>query len=217
MNRKYDAVLFDFDGTIADTGVGIFNSIRFAIAALGFKPIAEKRLRTFIGPPIYDSFKRELGLSDEQCKAAVARYRTAYSKSGIFQFEVYNGMEALIRELQESGIKVCIASTKPAKFINRIVDFLKIRELIDFVSAPVGDDAPADKSVLISNAVEALEVDKSRVVMVGDRHFDVNGANLAGVASIGVTYGYGSEEELKDAGATHIAHNAEEIKEIIFS
>lgn len=217
MAQNYDAVLFDFDGTLADTGVGIFNSIRIAIAAMGFKPISEKRLRTFIGPPIFDSFKRELGMSDEQCKAAVKRYREVYGKRGIYHFEVYPGIEELLRDLKKSGIKVAIASSKPEKFIRKILAFLKWNELIDCICAPNSDDAPEDKSVLITKAVNEFGIKKSRVLMVGDRHFDINGAKIAGVHSAGVTFGYGSAEELKDAGATYIAGSADELRKIIFS
>lgn len=217
MAQKYDAVLFDFDGTLADTGVGIFNSLRIAIAAMGFKPISEKKLRTFIGPPIYDSFKRELGMSDEQCKAAVKKYREVYGRRCIVQFEMYPGIEELLRLLKENGVKIAIASSKPEKFVRKLIAFLKYEELIDCISAPKSDDVPEDKSVLIENAVKELGVEKSRAIMVGDRHFDINGAKVAGVASIGVTYGYGSEDELKSAGAAYIAGSANEIRNIIFA
>ncbi len=217
MGQNYDAVLFDFDGTLADTGVGIFDSIKAAIASMGFRPISEKRLRTFIGPPVFDSFKRELDMSDEQCKAAVKKYREVYDEKGIYHFEVYPGIEELLHDLKKSGIKVAIASSKPEKFIRRLIAFLKWNEFIDCISAPKGDDKPEDKSVLITNAVNEFGIKKSRVLMVGDRHFDINGAKIAGVHSAGVTFGYGSAEELKDAGATYIAGSADELSKIIFS
>ncbi len=217
MTKNYDAVLFDFDGTIADTGRGVFNSIKYAIDAMGFEPISEQSLRTFIGPPIYDSFKRELGMTPEQCDAAVKKYREKYSESGIYQLEMYDGIEALMRELKHSNIKVGIASSKPENFVFHLLDFLKINELVDFVSCPESDDSPQDKTSLINNAVAALNADKKRVLMVGDRLFDIGGANGAGVESVGVTFGYGSREELEKAGATYIAENSNEIKEVIFS
>ena len=217
MAFKYDAVLFDFDGTIADTGVGIFNSIRFAVAAMGFEPLTDSSLRSFIGPPVFDSFKRELGMTDEQSKKAVEKYRECYIRSGIYQLEVYDGIESLIKELKDKGFKVGIASSKPEKFVRKLVDFLKFNELIDFISAPEGDDAHQGKAVLITNSAKAFGVKKERVIMVGDRLFDINGANEAGVESIGVTFGYGSEKELRDSGATYIANSADDIRKIIFS
>lgn len=217
MKAKYDAVFLDFDGTIADTGVGIFNSVRFAVAAMGFDPLPEDRLRTFIGPPVFDSFKRELGMTDEQSRKAVEKYRENYIRSGIYQLEIYDGIEALIKELKKTGIKVAIASSKPEKFVIKVIDYLKISSLIDFIAAPESDNAPEGKAVLVERAVTHFGIEKSRAVMVGDRCFDIDGANGAGVDSIGVTFGYGSEEELRSSGATYLAHDAEEIRKIIFS
>ncbi len=216
MTSKYNAVLFDFDGTIADTGRGIFASIQYAVECLGFKPLDNETLRRFIGPPIYDSFKRELGLDDEKSDFAVKKYREKYAESGIYELDLYEGIISLIKRLRENGIKIGIASSKPQNFLIRIVDFLEITDLIDFISAPSADDTPQSKASLISNASEALNIPKDKILMVGDRYFDINGANGAGVESVGVTFGYGSEEELKKAGATYIAGCADEIDGIIF-
>ena len=216
MISKYDAVLFDFDGTIADTGRGIFSSIQYAVECLGLEPLDAETLRRFIGPPIYDSFKRELGLDDEKSDFAVKKYREKYAESGIYELDIYDGIIPLIRKLRENGIKVGIASSKPQNFLIRIVDFLEIAELIDFISAPSADDTPQSKASLINNAAEALNISKDKIIMVGDRYFDIDGANDAGVRSIGVTFGYGSEEELKKSGATYITGCAEEIAEIIY-
>lgn len=217
MKAKYDAVFFDFDGTIADTGVGIFNSVRFAVAAMGFDPLPEDRLRTFIGPPVFDSFKRELDMTDEQSEKAVEKYRENYIRSGIYQLEMYPGIETLIKELKKSGIKVAIASSKPEKFVIKVIDYLKISHLIDFIAAPESDNAPEGKAVLVERAVKHFGVEKSKALMIGDRYFDIDGANGAGVESIGVTFGYGSEEELRSAGATYLADSADDIRKLIFS
>ena len=217
MISKYSAVLFDFDGTIADTGRGIFSSIQYAVECLGFEPLDNATLCTFIGPPIYDSFKRELGLDDEKSDFAVKKYREKYSESGIYELDLYDGILPLMKSLKEYGIKLGIASSKPQNFIIRLVGFLGISELIDFISAPSADDTPQSKASLINNAAEALNISKDKILMVGDRYFDINGANGAGVESIGVTFGYGSEDELKKSGATYIAGCAEEISDIIFS
>lgn len=215
MISKYSAVLFDFDGTVADTGRGIFTSIQYAVEQLGFEPLSNETLRRFIGPPIYDSFKRELGLDDEKSDFAVKKYREKYSESGIYELDLYDGILPLMKKLKENGIKIGIASSKPQNFIIRLVDYLGIGELIDFISAPSADDTPQSKASLINNAAEALNITKDKILMVGDRYFDINGANGAGVESVGVTFGYGSEEELKKAGATYIAGCAEEIRNII--
>lgn len=212
---KYKAVLFDFDGTFADTGEGIFESVQYAVKALGFEPLDSATLRRFIGPPIFDSFRRELPINDEQADFAVAKYREAYANGGILQFRIYDGNLELLRELKENGIKIGIASAKPQKFIIRIVAHLGLEDYFDYISAPADDKADQSKVTLITKAVEALKADKPEVLMVGDRHFDINGANGAGVDSVGVTFGYGSEEELREAGATYIAHNVAQVRDII--
>lgn len=216
MTARYDAVLFDFDGTVADTGEGIFACVKSAIAAVGFEPLDEKLLRTFIGPPIFDSFRNTAGMTDEQSEKAVAEYRKAYSEGGIYKFKLYDGIEALLRKLHESGVKIAIASSKPAVFINRITDYLDLGDIIDCVSCPDCDGVHKSKAELILNAVGEFGASKERTLMIGDRHFDIDGANLAGIESVGVTFGYGSREELKKAGATYIAGSADEIEEIIF-
>lgn len=216
MKSKYDAVLFDFDGTVADTGKGIFSSIQYAVECMGFEPLDNETLRRFIGPPVYDSFKRELGLDYEKSDFAVKKYREKYAEKGIYEFDVYDGIIPLMKKLRENGIKVGIASSKPQNFLIRIVDFLKIGELVDFISAPSADDTPQSKTSLINNAAEALNISKDKILMVGDRYFDIDGANGAGVESVGVTFGFGSEEELKKSGATYIAGCADEISDIIF-
>ena len=133
-----------------------------------------------------------------------------------YKFKIYPGTLELIKKIKESGIKFAIASAKPNHFIERIIDFLEIRNFVDCVSCPESDKAKDDKSILINRAVDILSVEKSRTLMVGDRHFDINGANIAGVESIGVTFGYGSKEELENAGATYIASSVDEIRNIIF-
>lgn len=217
MAVRYDAVLFDFDGTVADTGKGIFNAVRYAVASLGFPPLSDEVLRTFIGPPIYDSFERECGMNPDQCTEAVRKYREIYSEKCIYELEVYQGIDPLLRKLKENGVKIAIASSKPAKFIKRLIAFLEYENLIDFISAPSFDEDHMSKRELINNAVNALNVEKSRVIMVGDRHFDIIGANEAGVDSIGAAYGYGGEEELKKADATYVVSSADEMTDIIFS
>lgn len=216
MKKNYDAVLFDFDGTFADTGEGIFESVQHAVEALGFRPLTDETLKRFIGPPIFDSFRRELGIDDARADFAVTKYREAYAESGILKFRIYDGILDLLRELKDNGIKIGIASAKPQKFIIRIVAHLGLEDYFDYISAPADDKADQSKVRLITKAAEALKAEKSRVLMVGDRHFDINGANGAGVSSVGVTFGYGSEEELRSAGATFIARNVAEVRDVIF-
>lgn len=214
---KYDAVLLDFDGTIADTGEGIYDSVRYAVRAMGFDPLPEEIVHTFIGPPIFSSFKRTLNLSDEDSAKAVEKYREQYIRDGIYRLSFYDGMEKLLNDIKKSGIKLAVASSKPENFIIEILKYLKISDLFDFISAPESDRAPESKTALVERAVTVLNVDKSKTVMIGDRHFDIEGAREAKVDSIGVTFGFGDKDELIKSGADYIADSTGDIRRIIFS
>ncbi len=214
---KYDAVLLDFDGTIADTGEGIYDSVRYAVRAMGFDPLPEEIVHTFIGPPIFSSFKRTLNLSDEDSAKAVEKYRESYMNGGIYRLSFYDGMEKLLNDIKKSGIKLAVASSKPENFIIEILKYLKISDLFDFISAPESDRAPESKTALVERAVTVLNVDKSKTVMIGDRYFDIEGAREAKVDSIGVTFGFGDKDELIKSGADYIADSTGDIRRIIFS
>lgn len=214
---KYDAVLLDFDGTIADTGEGIYDSVRYAVRAMGFDPLPEEVVHTFIGPPVFSSFKRALNLSDEDSAKAVEKYRESYMNGGIYRLSFYDGMENLLNDIKKSGIKLAVASSKPENFIIEILKYLKISDLFDFISAPESDKAPESKTALVERAVNALGIDKSKAVMIGDRYFDIEGAKEAKVDSIGVTFGFGDRNELVNSGADYIADSTEDIRRIIFS
>lgn len=215
MSRKFDFVIFDFDGTVADTGKGIFTCASIAVKELGFEPLSDSQLRTFVGPPLLDSFMRTLAVDEATAAQAVSIYRANYSESGIYMFELYEGMDSLIRTLHASGIKLAVASAKPEKFIRKIIEHLNYGEFFGAISAPDLNNTEPSKTALVESACAALCADKSGAVMIGDRHFDILGAKEAGVKSIGVTYGFGSREELTLAGADFLAESVADLKEIL--
>ena len=216
MSNKYDAVLFDFDGTVADTGKGIFNGVYHVLDSMGIDPPEPEKLRYFIGPPLHESFRSVFGFNEEECKAAVATYREYYSAKGIFELTMYDGMEELFRKLKARGIKLGISSSKPEIFLLRIVDKFGLSELFDTVKGSDIDYIHSDKSLIIRRATEAMNLPGSaKVLMVGDRCFDINGAKKAGVDSAGVLFGYGSREEFEEAGADYIVVKADELFGII--
>ena len=216
MSNKYDAVLFDFDGTVADTGKGIFNGVFHVLDSMGIDPPEPEKLRYFIGPPLHESFRIVFGFNEEECKAAVATYREYYSAKGIFELTMYDGMEELFRKLKARGIKLGISSSKPEIFLLRIVDKFGLSELFDTVKGSDIDYIHSDKSLIIRRATEAMNLPGSaKVLMVGDRCFDINGAKKAGVDSAGVLFGYGSREEFEEAGADYIVAKADELFGII--
>lgn len=216
MSKNYDAVLFDFDGTVADTGKGIFNGVYHVLASMGINPPEPETLRFFIGPPLYESFRVVFDFDEETCNAAVIKYREYYSTKGIFELTMYDGMEELFRKLKAANIKTGIASSKPEVFLLRIAESLGLDQLVDTVKGSDIDYTNSDKSAIIRRAMDAMNLpDGAKVLMIGDRSFDILGAKRAGVDSAGVLFGYGSREEFEEAGANYIVADTYELFEII--
>ena len=210
-----NAVLFDFDGTTADTGRGIFNCVRYAAHSFGWDIPGDEVLRTFVGPPLHTSFKRVFNISEAEALKAVEKYRELYSAQGMLQFDLYDGITDVIPELRKSGVKTAVATSKPDRFIHRILAHAGIDCLFDCVSAPFDKNGDTSKAQLIERAVIALKAEKEHTVMIGDRKFDIEGAKEAGVKGVGVLWGYGSEDELVNAGADYIVSSPAELKRLL--
>lgn len=217
MCKIYDAVIFDFDGTVADTGKGIFSSIRYALDACSLPQLSEESLRTFIGPPLHDSFKRECGVDDDMCIKLVAKYREIYAVKGILEFELYPGMEELLKELKSSGIFTGIASSKPEDFINIILDNTHLKSLFDVTSGSDPRYVESDKTEIVKKCIKKLNPGQdARILMVGDRFYDIVGAHNSGIECAAVLFGYGNSEEFKKYNAEYIVKDVTELKKVIF-
>ena len=211
----FDAVLFDFDGTVADTGKGIFAGIRYALDSLGLPPLEESVLRRFIGPPIWESFREHCGLNEDAVVQAVTKYREYYNAQGFAEMELYDGMEELLRTLSQGGVQTGVASSKPQHLVEKVAAHLGL--CCDVLSGSVRDFAEDPKSAIIRRALVVLRIPAdSRVLMVGDRRFDIQGAKEAGVQSAGALYGYGSRRELEEAGADYLIAAPMDLLSLVF-
>lgn len=206
------AVLFDWDGTVADTRPGIFNSVRYAIGQYGIADRPDDELRYFIGPPLYDGFEHVFGVSPELANELTDTYRVYYRDKGIFECNVYDGVGDLMRELHDAGVKTAVVSSKPKEFLDRLVEHFGLAEHLDAVVGPAMDNHNSNKTVLVNQALKELMLLPSTVAMIGDRHFDMEGAKAAGVNAVGVLYGYGTEEELCAAGADAVCEQVVDLR-----
>ena len=206
------AVLFDWDGTVADTRPGIFNSVRYAIGQYGIADKPDDELRYFIGPPLYDGFEHVFGVSPELANELTDTYRVYYRDKGIFECNVYDGVGDLLRELHDAGVKTAVVSSKPTEVLDRLVEHFGLAEHLDAVVGPAMDNHNSNKTVLVNQALKELMLLPSTVAMIGDRHFDMEGAKAAGVNAVGVLYGYGTEEELCKAGADAICDQVADLR-----
>ena len=156
------------------------------------------------------------GVKEEDVGKYIEKYRERYRKIGIYECCLYDGMLDTLKTLKENGVKIGIASSKPISLIYDVMNYLKITELFDAVVGTQFDDSnhSGKKDLVLQSMAELGADDKSRVLMVGDRYFDIDGAAGAGVDSCGVLFGYGNEQEFKEHGATYIVATAQEIVDI---
>lgn len=198
-------MLFDLDGTLTDPGLGITNSVMYALRKFGVDVPERSQLYPFIGPPLKDSFRSCYGFSDERCELAVTYYREYFKKKGMFENEVYDGIHDLLTRLKASGRSLIVATSKPEVFAVDILRHFDLYKYFDFVAGATLNDVRNKKADIIRYALESCGIAKSSAVMIGDRKHDMIGAKENGLDSIGVLYGYGTYDELKTAGATMLA------------
>jgi phosphoglycolate phosphatase len=192
--------LFDLDGTLTNPKAGITRSVQYALERLG-RPILEAdELTWMIGPPIFAGFTELLG-GPEQVQEGVRLYRERYSDVGLYENEVYAGIPALLQELREKDVRLYLATSKLQVFARRILDHFDLSRFFDGIYGSDLDNRNADKRDLIRHILDQERFDPARAVMIGDREHDAIGARANGIASIGVTWGYGSQTELLEAGA----------------
>ncbi len=200
MALKYDYCLFDFDGTIADTGEGICKSVAYSLEKMG-RPVPDMSvLKRFIGPPLHDSYMEFCGLNDEEAERAILLYRERYAEVGLFESYLYPGIAMLLRALKKTGAYVAIASAKPQVFLERLAEHFGIDTCLDAIVGIGMGRHSADKRDLIQNALPQ-GADPARACMVGDRRFDIEAAKALGLTAVGADYGYSLPGELTGAGA----------------
>jgi len=197
------AIYFDLDGTLTDPKLGITRSVQYALSKLVRTAPPEDELTWCIGPPLRASLKKMLG-TDDLADRALSLYRERFADIGIFENEVYPGIEETLSALTGSGRRLFVATSKPSLYAERIIDHFKLRVYFERVFGAELDGRRSDKTELLGYALETTRVDPSQAIMIGDRSHDMIGARNNGMTAVGVLYGYGNEEELLDAGAHHI-------------
>jgi phosphoglycolate phosphatase len=197
------AIYFDLDGTLTDPKPGITRSIQHALGKLGRAIPSEDELTWCIGPPLRASLKKLLG-TDDLAEAALSLYRERFADIGLFENEIYPGIEDTLSALTRSGRRLFVATSKPGIYAERIIDHFKLRVYFERVFGSELDGKNSDKTELLRHALQTTCTDPSQAIMIGDRSHDMIGARNNGMTAVGVLYGYGTEGELREAGAHHI-------------
>ena len=208
-------VLFDFDGTLADTVDGICTTARTVLRAHGVPEGELARVPQIIGPPFPQAFSLVFGLSEEEAAQVTAEYRAIYQDLGIKGWPLYPGMRALLEELRAAGRRLAVASSKREALVIKAVADNGVSDLFDIVLGKRSDDQ-VSKAQTIVRAIDGLGLAPSDAVMVGDRHHDVEAAAACGVPCVGVTYGGTAEPgELEAAGACAVAASVDELRRVL--
>ncbi|MBQ8589866.1 MAG: HAD hydrolase-like protein [Firmicutes bacterium] len=213
--KKYDTILFDLDGTLTDSGLGIANAVLYALDKYGI-PQGDVDSSQFVGPPLRESFKRFYGFSDEKAEEAVTIAREYYTATGVFENTPYEGVYEMLDALKASGKRLLMATAKPDLYTDMVVDKFDLRKYFEYFGTATMDGSRVHKDVIIKMVLDDCDVtDVEHAIMIGDRGSDITGASAYGLDSIGVLYGYGTREELEKAGATYLAETTADVVKLL--
>lgn len=211
----YTSIIFDFDGTICNTSEGIIKSVKYALEAFNCPlPENDDELNVFIGPPLVTSFIKRCACSRETAQKMVVKYRERYTDTGVYESKLYPEIKELLEALKKDGVKIAVASSKPKKFIDILLEKFGILKYFDAVCGVEFHSDCETKASIIARAMKEIGASSETTLMVGDTKFDIEGANENAIAGTGVLWGFGSEAEFQTAGAAFIAEKPFDIESI---
>lgn len=235
-------ILFDLDGTLTASGIGITKCVQHALAKMGYPENDLKKLEIFIGPPLINQFMEYLNISKEEAEQAVVYYRERYTTVGIFENELYPNVEKMLKTLKDNGYTVAVSSSKPEKFVKQILEHFKIEQYFNEVVGATMSEKRTDKADVIEETLKRLgriscsnndtdytsiensiSVEKEKtintenIIMVGDKKHDILGARQFGIPCVAVSYGYGTMEELTNENPHKIVGTVDELLDYLLN
>ena len=207
------AILFDLDGTLTDSGEGIINCAKLALAHYGLPIPSEAELRTFVGPPLHESFVR-FGVPAEEADNAIKIYRSRYIPIGKFENHPYEGIRKVLEKLKSLGHTLYVATSKPERMSVEILEHFDLAKYFDIIAGASLDRSRSSKEDVIAYLLNQCG-DYEEKIMVGDTAFDVIGAKAHGIPTVGVSWGYGKVEDMEKAGAISIAYSMDELYDML--
>lgn len=206
-------IIFDLDGTLTDSGEGILNCAELALRHFDLPIPDRKTMRVFVGPPLHDTFVK-FGVPEDKAEEAVAVYRSRYTTVGKFENTPYPGVHDLLQALADRGHTLLVATSKPEGMSKEIMDKFELSRYFQRICGASLDRSRSSKEDVIAYLLK-LNGTAENMIMVGDTAFDVLGAAAHGIPTVGVSWGYGSVEEMRDAGAVAIANTMDELLSIL--
>lgn len=214
--NKIKHMMFDFDGTLADTSEGIVRSMHYAYDKLGREHEADERIKNSIGPPLETMFSILLSTEDElSIKQAVTYFRERYAKEGVRELCLYPGVKETLSTLSEAGIMLYIVTSKPEKFVHEICEEQGIKAYFKAMTGVSTRGKSLSKAERMGLLMQEYGITPDNGIMVGDRPEDANAAKANQVGCVGVTYGFGKREELHEAGCIQILDRLQDLMKVI--
>lgn len=212
--KKYNYILFDLDGTLTDSADGIINSVLYALNQYGIKENDRKKLMTFVGPPLTESFVNQYGVLREDAAGILTQYyREYFSERGWKENRVYEGIPEVLKVLKDAGKHLILATSKPEVFARKILEHFDLTQYFETIGGAALDGSISSKGEVINYVMKQVGREHTgEMIMVGDRKHDVIGAREQGLPCVGVLYGYGGREELEAAGADAICETVEDLE-----
>lgn len=209
---KYKIILFDLDGTLSDPKIGITKSVQYGLSKMGIIEENVDDLEHFIGPPLEASFMEGYQMTQTEARQTIAFYRERFTEKGMFENELYDGIIPLLESLKVQQLTLVIATSKPTVFAEEIAAHFGIASYFDHIIGSNLDGTRIEKGDIIQHIVDLYKDNPLEdFIMIGDRKYDIIGANKVGIDSIGVTYGYGSEMELQEENPSTTKHSVSEL------
>ena len=208
-------ILFDLDGTLTDSGEGIINCAILALEHYGLPIPSREEMRTFVGPPLHESFIRH-GVPADQADEAIRIYRSRYIPIGAYENTPYPGVRELLETLKAQGHTLYVATSKPEEMSIKILEHFDLAKYFDRICGASMDTSRSSKEAVIAYLID-LNGRADNMVMVGDTKFDIIGAKAHGIPGIGVSWGYGTVEQMQEAGAVAIAESLDALLSLLIS
>jgi len=209
-------LLFDLDGTLTDPGEGITKSVAYALEKFGISVPDRRKLYCFIGPPLIEMFMEKYGFDRAQADQAVVYFREYFTARGIFENTLYPGIDTMLSKLKEDCRHLIVATSKPELFAVKVLKYFDLAKYFDAIVGSSMDETRAHKWQVIDHALKQYaHLPREKMLMVGDRKHDIEGAHRFGLPVVGVLYGYGSREELETAGAEYLASDVQALTDLL--
>lgn len=212
----YKVLLFDLDGTLTDSGLGIMRCAQYALDHFGIHVSDYTTLRNFVGPPLEDSFIDFYGFTPAQAEEAVRVYRERYFTTGVYENEVYPGTSEALAELQRRGYRMGIGSSKNEPMVREVLRYFDLARYFDFIAARDEAGLLHTKADVLRSAIEREQLDLQTTLMIGDRYHDIEGAHAVGLPAVGILWGgYGTRQEMEDYRAEYIVNTWQELLDML--